>query len=198
MKKGENYNHPKKGSMIKVEPIKSIGDINRIKNHLYNNPSDYALFTIGINTNLRASDILNIRFSQVKHIQVTDSVEIIEKKTKKHRRVTFNKSCVDAIKRLLESVCYSDGDYLFKSRKSKCLTVPSLSCKVKKWCRELNLKGNFASHSLRKSWAYHQRVTFGVDLPTLMMCLNHSCQKQTLDYICVQDEEIENVFRNEL
>lgn len=36
------------------------------------------------------------------------------------------------------------------------------------------------------------------DLPTLMECFNHSTQKQTLAYLCVQPEEIKNVYENEL
>jgi len=50
--------------------------------------------------------------------------------------------------------------------------------------------------SLRKTWGFHQRVSFGTDLPTLMVCFNHSTQKQTLDYLCVQPEEIRNVYEN--
>jgi hypothetical protein len=51
---------------------------------------------------------------------------------------------------------------------------------------------------LRKTWGYHQRVTYKVDIPTLMVCFNHATQKQTLDYLCIQPEEITNVFNNEL
>ena len=51
---------------------------------------------------------------------------------------------------------------------------------------------------LRKTWGYHQRVTFGVDLPRLMVCFNHSTQRQTLDYLCIQPEEIKDVYENEL
>ena len=69
---------------------------------------------------------------------------------------------------------------------------------VKKWCRKINLKGNYGSHTLRKTWGYHQRVTFNVGIPVLMECFNHSTQKQTLDYLCVQPEEIKSVYANEL
>jgi hypothetical protein len=36
------------------------------------------------------------------------------------------------------------------------------------------------------------------DIPTLMVCFNHATQKQTLDYLCIQPEEITNVFNMEL
>ena len=54
MQKGQNFNHPEKGSQIKVEPIKLKRDIQTIKKLLADKPLDLALFTVGINTNLRA------------------------------------------------------------------------------------------------------------------------------------------------
>jgi integrase len=97
----------------------------------------------------------------------------------------------------LASKEYSDKGYLFTGQRG-VLTVPTVNQKVKSWCRAINLKGNFGSHSLRKTWGYHQRVTFGTDLPRLMVCFNHSTQKQTLDYLCIQPQEIRDVYENEL
>ena len=50
---GQNSNHPRKGSTIKVEPIKRLKDLKAIKKLLQDKPRDLCLFTIGINTNLR-------------------------------------------------------------------------------------------------------------------------------------------------
>jgi len=60
------------------------------------------------------------------------------------------------------------------------------------------LKRVWLKRYTRKTWGFHQRVTFGTDLPTLMECFNHSTQKQTLAYLCVQPDEIRNVYENEL
>jgi integrase len=193
-----NPNHPKKGSTIKVDPIKKLKDIKAIKKLLANKPRDLALFTIGINTNLRASDLLRFRVGHVRDLKNGDTVEIKEKKTGKARRITLNKTCVKAIQNLLVSKPYSDNDHLFHSQRRHVLTVPSVHKLVKSWCSEINLKGNYGSHTLRKTWGFHQRVTFGVDLPRLMVCFNHSTQRQTLDYLCIQPEEIKDVYENEL
>jgi integrase len=198
MKTTGNPNHPKAGSQIKVDPIRKLKDIKAIKKLLANKPRDLALFTIGINTNLRASDLLRLRIGQVKDLKPGDLVEIKEKKTNKGRRINLNKACVSAIQSLLESEEYHEDDYLFKSQRRDVLTVPSVHKLVKGWCGEINLKGNYGSHTLRKTWGYHQRVTFGVDLPRLMVCFNHSTQRQTLDYLCIQPEEIKDVYLNEL
>lgn len=200
----QKRNHPKPGSQIKVDPIRDLKAIKNIKRLLSDNPMNLALFTIGINTNLRASDILNLKVGQVRD---STEIEIREQKTKKLRRVTLNKSCADAIRNLLDTREYDDNDFLFKSQRGrkdragdmvKKWTVPYVSAKVKKWCSDLNLKGNYGSHTLRKTWGYHQRVTFKIELPILMRCFNHSNQRQTLDYLCIQEQEIEDVFQNEL
>ena len=198
MIKTGNPNHPQKGSTIKVDPIKKLKDIKAIKKILANKPRDLALFTLGINTNLRASDLLRLRIGQVKDLKAGDALEIKEKKTSKVRRITLNKACINVIQNLLTSKQYQDIDHLFQSQRRHVLTVPSVHKLVKSWCSEINLKGNYGSHTLRKTWGYHQRVTFGVDLPRLMVCFNHSTQKQTLDYLCIQPEEIKDVYENEL
>nr|WP_319392858.1 tyrosine-type recombinase/integrase [uncultured Desulfobacter sp.] len=196
----KNLNHPKKGSHISVEPIRRQKDIKLIKKILQDSPRNLCLFILGINTNLRASDLLKIKVEQVRHLQPGEEITLKEKKTQKQRRINLNRVCIEAIQNLLKSIKYEDDDFLFLSnRKDKnALTVSSLSTLVKKWCKDINLKGNYASHTLRKTWGYHQRVTFGVGIPELMVCFNHTSQKQTLDYLCVQPEEIKSVYQNEL
>lgn len=196
--KKKNPNAPKKNSKIKVEPIKNFEDINLIKRMLKDKPRDLALFTIGINTNLRASDILDLKVYQVQNIEAGQEIEIKEKKTGKLRRITLNKGCIQTIKNLLNKVTYNPSEYLFKTKRSEVLTVSSVHRLVKSWCKKINIKGNYGSHTLRKTWGYHQRITFKVDIPTLMVCFNHANQKQTLDYLCIQPEEIKTVYQNEL
>jgi integrase len=193
-----NANHPPKGSQTKVEPIKELKDIKAIKKMLSDNARDLTLFTIGINTNLRASDLLSLKAGQVRGLKPLGEIALKERKTGKGRRITLNKACIEVIQMLLSSGNYRDSDYLFKSQSGERLTVPSVHRLVKSWCRAINLKGNYGSHSLRKTWGYHQRVTFGMGLPELMVCFNHATQRETLNYLCIQPEEIKNVYSNEL
>ena len=194
----KNRNAPKKGQKIKVEPIREIEDINLIKRMLKDKPRDLALFTMGINTNLRASDLPNLKVDQVRDVESGGNIEIKEQKTGKPRRLTLNNACITAIKNLLSENGYHPDDFLFKSKKGPVLLVPTVHNLVKPWCKEIKLKGNYGSHTLRKTWGYHQRVTFKVDIPVLMVCFNHSTQKQTLDYLCIQPQEIQDVYQNEL
>ena len=197
MKRGQNFNHPKQGEQTKVEPIRDLKDIKAIRKMLNGNDLYQALFTVGVNTNLRASDLIQIKAGQVRHIKPMDEIELREQKTGKQRRISLNKACVDSILRLLASRPYQDEDSLFIGQRGT-LTVPSVHRLVKSWCASINLQGNYGSHTLRKTWGYHQRVTFGVGLPELMVCFNHSTQRQTLQYLCIQPEEVRNVYANEL
>ncbi len=83
-----------------------------------------------------------------------DEIEIHERKTGKTRRITLNKACVEAVRALLASGAYQD--LLFRSQRGAVLTAPSVNRLVKSWCRAINLKGNYGSHTLRKTWGYHQ------------------------------------------
>ncbi len=197
MPKGINKNHPPKGSTIKVEPIKNLKDIETIKKLLLDNPRNYALFVLGINTNLRASDLCNFTAGIVRNLEPMDELEIKEKKTGKIRRITLNKACVDAIQRLLKSKEYYDSDQLIKGQRGP-IVPQTVNALVKRWCSAINLKGNFGSHTFRKTWGYHQRVKYNVGIPELMVCFNHSTQRQTLDYLCIQPEEIRSVYANEI
>ena len=89
-----------------MEAIRSLEDIQLIRRMLQEKPRDLALFTIGINTNLRASDLLRLRVYQVRDLEPGDSIEIKEKKTGKPRRLTMNRACVKAIRNLLEKESY--------------------------------------------------------------------------------------------
>jgi integrase len=197
MKSGQNFNRPKKGSSIRVEPIKNLKDIKSIKRLLSDKPRDLCLFTLGINTNLRASDLLKIKIGQVKDLKPGDELTLNETKTGKHRRITLNKAVVASIQGLLNSREYNDEDPLFLGQRGT-LTVPSVNRLGKQWCRAINLKGNYGSHSLRKTFGFHQRKTFGRGIPELMVVFNHSTQRQTLDYLCIQPDEIKDIYLNEL
>ena len=61
MEKGQNFNHPQKGSHIEVEPIRDEKDIKSILQLLSGAPRDLLLFSMGINNGIRAGDLLKIK-----------------------------------------------------------------------------------------------------------------------------------------
>lgn len=196
-----NPNHPPKNSIIRVEAIRDLKDIKNIKRLLQAKPRDLAIFTLGINVNLRGSDLLKITVGQIRHLKPGESFHVREKKTGKERSITINKVVFEAIQALLKSMKdeVRDSDYLFQSRIGKgMLTVPYLNSLLKGWCKAINLKGNYGSHSLRKTFGYIHRTVFNTDLPTLCHMFNHSTQRQTLAYLGIQERDVQDAYLREI
>jgi integrase len=192
-------NHPPKGSKTKVMPIKAIKDIKTIKKMLAGEPRNRALFVVGINTELRVSDLSRLTAGQVRHLKPGDTLVLKEKKTGKRRSVILNKACTRAIANLIESDRLDDDQPLFRSRKKGGrLTVQSIHRLVKGWCRAIHLKGNYGSHTLRKTFGYHRRVTFGHGLSELRKLYGHNSKRMTMEYLCLQAEEPKDIHMDEL
>ena len=202
MKKGQNFNHPKRGSVISVDPIRRPEDIKLIKNQLSDSPTESALFVVGINTNLRPVDLSNLKTDMIRlpGNRTAGSVTIREQKTQKKRIVILNKVCVFVIEKMLRWRCSIEikSQYLFCGSNGGKLSSPNITALVKGWCLKAQLGGNYGGHTLRKTWGYHQYRRFNASLPDLMKCYNHSSQKQTLDYLCIVDEDIKRLFSNEI
>ena len=196
----QSSNRPQKGSSIKVEPIRYKKDIQLIKKLLADNMRDLAIFTLGINTNLRAGDLLRITVGQIRHLRPGEHFSVRENKTGKPRDITINETVYKILQGLLNTLpSPEDEDFLFQSRKGKqALCVPYLNSLVKSWCKEINLKGNYGSHTLRKTFGYIHRTVFNTDIPTLMVMFNHSSQKQTLAYLGIQPSEIKDAYLREI
>ncbi|MDH5159832.1 site-specific integrase [Heyndrickxia oleronia] len=171
-----------------VQPIRDKRDINRMKKAL-GNPRDLLLFTFGINSALRISDILKLKVGDVRNTDVLTR----EQKTGKIKRFRMNKAIVDAVKSLVPAGA-TDSDWLFPSRKGdKPIT------RVQAW-RILNdaadragVKTEIGTHTLRKTFAYHAYKS-GVDLTLLMSVLNHSSQRDTLRYIGIEQDRVDDVY----
>ena len=201
LQKGQNPNRPKPGSRIKVEPTRTKKAIEIIKRSLYEKPRDLCLFTLGINTAYRANELLSITVGQVRHLQVGHALALKQSKTQTYRMVTLNRPAVEAIRHYLRHDrrlwTAEDEDYLFYSRFGAVLTVPSVTRMVKGWCVAVGLKGNYGSHSMRKTWGFWQYKR-GKPIPLLMEAFGHTTQKQTLDYLCIQAAEVAELYDLEL
>jgi len=198
MRKG-NSNHPKKGQRITVEPIKNDKDIKSIKVLLSDKPRDFLLFTMGINNGLRAGDLLKLKVRDVNYLKEGDKIIIKENKTRKQNILMVNKTVYKSLKNFLQKINPDDEDYLFESRKGKRpLSVSSLNGLIKKWTRSINLKGNYGSHSLRKTFGYIQRMKYNVGFEILTKRFNHSSPSVTMRYLGIQDKEVNGILMNEI
>ena len=188
-----------------VEPIKNVKDIAKVKQYLIGKDSkrDYMLFVVGINVGLRAGDLLSLKIKDImQNNTIADKVVIYEEKTEKKREFELNNSTKAAIKLYLDTLQDIDCEsYLFKSRKGDgALTVESAHKIIKTTLRELSIKGNFGTHSLRKTFAYHIYAnnikTSPTIVNTLQKMLNHSSASVTLRYIGITKEVISDVYNS--
>ncbi len=191
--KGNNPNHPQLGDIIKVDPIRDLKAIKRIKTLLASNPTHSALFQVGINTAFRASDLLRLTPAHVTGNVIT----IREQKTGKVRMVTVNEPTLQALRALQLHSGISDDVPYFQGQRGT-LSVPYVNALVKSWCRNVGLVGNYGSHTLRKTWGYQMRTAFKVELPLLMDAFGHASQRQTLTYLCIEQAEVQNLYSNAL
>ena len=183
---------------MKVEPIIDLKSVKSIKKILSDAPRDKLLFVMGVNSGLRVQDLLALKIGDVKDVQIGERITLREKKTGKENVIILNKETKAALDGYLATVKDDDEHFLFKSRKGRNypLTTYAVTKYVKKWTEAINLKGNYGAHSLRKTWTYHQRKTFGVSWEVLAKRLNHSSPSITRRYLGVQEEEVEEILMN--
>ena len=168
-----------------VEPIRSLNDLEKIKNLLKFKERDYLLFCIGINTGLRISDILNL---DVIDVQNKDYITIVEKKTKKHKKIALNNTFQTIIKDFLADK--NKNGALFKTRFNNRLDRVQAYRIIKEACNKIDKNLNVGTHTLRKTFAYHHYKQFK-DIALLQKILNHSSPSITLKYIGIEQEEID-------
>jgi integrase len=199
MKKGENYNRPREGSKITVDPIRKMKDIQAISKLLSDNPRNHLLFVMGTNNGLRTGDLLKLRVSDVKGMKIGDTLAIREGKTGKRNILVMNKTTYKSLQNYFEKLRPNDDDALFSSRKGeKAISVQCVNNMVKQWASQINLKGNFGAHSLRKTWGYVQRTAYGVGFEILCKRFNHSSPVITMRYLGIEDKEVQNILMNEV
>lgn len=198
-----------------AEPIKSMDDIFKISNYLIKKKRyrDNMLFIVGINFGLRASDLRSLRFANVINPNFTfkESFAVFEQKTrntrkrKKNRYITINRAVIESITLYLENTLnVSLSDYMFRSESNNGkynntpLTVKSLDRILKGIASDLDLNIKMSTHTLRKTFCYHQMVMSNNDTRKLLLLqkmLNHSSPAQTLDYIGITTDEITEAYK---
>lgn len=198
-----------------AEPIKKMDDIFAISRYLIENERfrDNMLFIVGINFGLRVSDLRQLRFANLINDNLTfkDRFAVFEKKTrdtrkrKKNRYITINHAVVEAVTLYLENTPgVALSDYMFRSEsnrgrnKNVPLTAKSIDRILKGFAIDLDLNVKISTHTLRKTFCYHQMVMSHNDSRKLLLLqkmLGHSSPAQTLDYIGITEEEIDEAYQ---
>lgn len=197
------------------EPIRSLSDISRISQFLISNNRyrDNMLFIVGINFGLRVSDLRMLRFCNLINNDLTfrDTFPLLEVKTKntrkrKHNRyITINNAVIQAVTLYLRhtpNVHLSDYMFISYSNNSSSSGEPlsrkSIDRILKGINDDLDLGIHMSTHTLRKTFGYHQMVAGNNDPRRLLLLskiFGHSSTIITMDYIGITSDEIEDAYK---
>ena len=182
-----------RGRVTTTEPLKSLDDVQKVRTVLRDDRRGFALFSLGVNSALRASDILKLKRTDLKG----NELFIREKKTKKLRRIVLNEPTVQALKAYLDTRA-DTHEWMFVGQRGK-MTHGYFGKLVKTWLQDAGIApGQYATHSLRKTFVRINHEVFSVSLGTLMTCLNHSTEQQTLAYVGLTAEDVKETYANEI
>ncbi|ECP9685362.1 site-specific integrase [Listeria monocytogenes] len=191
--------------MEEVQPIKNLEKIALMKTIL--SQGDFGernvlLFSIGINTAYRISDLLSLKLSDVleiyrQKVRVKSRLKMTEQKTEKNNSVILTKKLQKdiwdfVVKEHAKAIDQQDLDhYLFTSRKKKAGERPLTRQQGWYIISEAGKKAgleNLGTHSMRKTFGYHLYKN-GVGLELIQVLLNHSSPRITLRYIGIEQED---------
>lgn len=187
--------------MSKTEPIRNSRQLAEFKDYYrikHPNPRNYALIIFGLNTALRISDILNTKWNMVYDFENGNYLEHLylqEQKTGKNTVLPLNNAVTDALESLRTARdCRKDG-FLFPSQKNP--DRPISRCQayriVKNAAINARLPEHISCHSLRKTFGYHAWKN-GTPPALIMDIFNHSSYQVTKRYLCIEQDEKDNVF----
>ena len=196
------------------EPIKRLADINRMSEYFIQNGQyrDNMLFIVGINFGLRVSDLSRLRFCDLIDSDGTfkDVFPVFEIKTrntrkvKRNRYIYINSAVMDAVTLYLQHTPRRLDDYMFYcegnrgKNSGKPLTRQSIDRILKKAAVDLDLPYKVTTHSLRRTFGYHQMVMSNNDprkLLLLQQIFGHSSVNETMRYIGLTGEEIREAYQ---
>lgn len=182
--------------MVRTEPIKDKRDIVRLLDfYLNKNNRNYLLISMGFYMALRISDILSMEWGDVltRDGEVVEKLYIREQKTGKINEISVNEELSAAISLYAAETADKTG-YIFKGRDPKKHLYRTQAYRIVKTAvKELGIKGNISTHSLRKTVGY--RIYESGEPPVLIMKIfNHSSFDITKRYLCIDQYEKDKVF----
>lgn len=191
----------KESEMSTTQPIKDIQELKKFKGYYQNekpNIRNYVIIQLGINTALRISDLLQLRWGDVydfKSEAYKTHIVIKEQKTGKNNRILLNTNAKRVLQTYRETFQGVKKDmYLFPGRKrNRPLSRFQAFRVVKSAALALHLDGNIGCHSLRKTFGYHAWKS-GAQPVLLMSIYNHSSYHITKRYLDIDQDDKDYIF----
>lgn len=195
--KGRGVGQKSALSPEEVGVIKTVlGNKNRLR--------DLALFSVALDTLLRASDVLALRVGDLQDAGggIRDKLTILQKKTNRTLPVELSEATRATLGHWLAVSGKAPADFLFTSLRarpgtpSKPLTRRHYAGLVKQWAALVGIQDTavFSTHSLRRTRAAHI-YDQSKDLEAVRQVLGHKSLGSTSAYLGVDQERALDVAR---
>lgn len=180
-----------------VQPIRDKRQVERMKQYLRKRSMrDFAFFVLGINSGLRVSDLLTLRIRDVasEDGKIRDRVKIREQKTGKAKDFPLNETARRAIREYLDTRAEDrHTDWLFPSQKGGHVKRMRAWELLNEAAKRVGITESIGTHTLRKTFAYHAYKNSG-DLSVIQKLLSHESQTETLRYIGITQDNLDDVY----
>jgi len=183
---------------LKLKDIWAI----RVRLQLYNRTRELALFNLGIDSKLRACDLVALRVRDVSHGgRVSARAIIMQQKTQRPVQFEITETTRDAVAAWISRAALKSEDFLFPSRvhASPHLSTRQYARILDLWVREIGLDpAGYGTHSMRRTKAslIYRRTK---NLRAVQLLLGHSKLESTVRYLGIEvDDALEMAEQTEV
>ena len=185
--------------MSTTQPIRNPEMLQQFKNYYLTqepNPRNYVLIILGLNTALRITDLLHLKWSDL-YIdgKLREHLFVHERKTGKENQIYLNQEARTVLLQYEASSRNREQVYIFEGQKGT--NAPLSRCQafriIKHAAISVNLGEHISCHSLRKTFGYHAWKQ-GTAPALLMNIFNHSSYDITTRYLGIEQDDKDSVF----
>ena len=183
-----------------TQPIRDQKELEYFRDYYKNvKPSkrNYALVVFGLNSALRISDILNLRWRDVYDFRrdcFKDHVSVWEMKNNKKNTFALNRHAIEALADFKATRKVKPADFVFT--KSTNLRSPICRQTAFRIIKRVGLalhNETISCHSMRKTFGYYAWKN-GAQPALLMDIYNHSSYQVTKRYLGIDQDEKDEIF----
>ena len=194
--------------MKTTQPVRDIVELKKIKKYYREvkpNKRNFLLIICGLNTALRISDILKLRWKDVYNenlLSFKSHIDVKEQKTGKKTTVFINNNLKEALASFLKDIIAKKGklcdvmeQFIFLGQKSTDKPISRIQAFriISEAAKKCLLSHKVSCHSLRKTFGYHAWKK-GVSPALLTSIYNHSSYKITTRYLGLELDDRDEVF----
>lgn len=187
--------------MSTTQPIRDKDELKRFKDYYRckkPNARNYLLIIIGLNSALRISDILHLTYGNLYDFQKKEwktHMVVEEHKTGKINRIYINREIRSTLEGCMDDTLCRENDWLFPGQinTGQPLSRYQAYRLIKEAAAFAGLGPGISCHSLRKTFGYHAWKQ-GTPPALLMNIYNHSTYQITKRYLCIDQDDKDEVF----